>query len=124
VVQSARLTAAERPGPGVYVSRRALALFVTPELLRRARIAYRADALYEDLLALSVVLGASAAASGATVKAPEAQPVLTTAQFAAAAHIKPRAVRRACQEGRIHAIKRDRDWQIPLSELTRWEASH
>jgi hypothetical protein len=114
----------ERPGSGVYVSRRALALVITPELLRRARIAYRADALYEELLELSAVLSDLTAASGVVVGIPQAEPVLTTAQFASAANIKPRAVQRACLEGRILAVKRDRDWQIPLSELTGWEASH
>lgn len=107
----------------MYVSRRVLALVIAPELLRRARIAYRGDAVYRELTDLTEVLSGLTASTGVVVETPQAELTLTTAQFAAAAHIKPRAVRRACQEGRVRAVKRDRDWQIPLSELTRWEAS-
>jgi excisionase family DNA binding protein len=105
------------------VPRRVLALLIDPQRLRRARLTYRADELYEDLLNLSAALADPAADWPPPVKPPEAQPILTTTQFAASAHVDPETVRRACREGRIEATKRGRDWQIPPGELVRWMAA-
>lgn len=107
----------------VTVSVRALALVVSPDVLRRARIAYRADPLYQELLSLTVLLTA-ASGSKVAVQGPGCDAeYMTVNEYAAAAGITPRAVRLACRESRIRAVKRGRDWLIPPAELALREAS-
>jgi hypothetical protein len=117
----AELTAVVRsgPGPGIFIDRRVLALLITPDQLRRARVRYRSDdELYRGLFSLSVLLSGLTTSPGAVVS--QSLETLTTAEFAAAAHIGPEAVRQACRQRRIEAVKRNGDWQIGRSELVRW----
>lgn len=107
----------------VAISARALALVITPDVLRRARIVYRADPVYQELLSLTLVL-AAASGSKVAVQGPGGDAgYMTVNEYAEAARITPRAVRLACREGRIRAVKRGRDWLIPAGELATREAS-
>ena len=95
-------------GHGAIISGRALALVLTPATLRRARVAYRANRdVYEELLSLSaVVLGADTGTGVAIRDAAREAGLMTVTEYAEAAGVKARGVRRACQEGRLPAIKR------------------
>lgn len=112
------MTAPRRDCGHIEVTRRALALLADPGRLRRLRVTYRADPVYDELLAVSVaVLGASERTGMAIAIAPGDAGLMTSDEFAAAAGISRRAVQRACAEGRIRASKGSGVWLIPVAEL-------
>ena len=102
------------------ISGRALALITTPAMLRRARVAHRSDpGLYGELLSLSaVVLGAATGTQMAITAAAREAGLMTVSEYSAAEGRKPRAVRRACLEGRLPAVRRGPIWLIDPDALT------
>jgi hypothetical protein len=102
----------------VLIDSRALALLVTPAMLKRARWQWRGNPeLYRDLVTLSVLLAVASDSKIAIPSAARDAGYVTANEYAAAAGISANAVRLACRQGRIRAVKRGRDWQIPLAEL-------
>jgi hypothetical protein len=112
---------------GLTVGVRALALAVDLRRLRRLRIAYRADPdVYPELLRLTtaLILGAADGTKVAVTGGPgDCGGHLVTSEFAAAAGLSERAVRRACAERRLSAVKRGGHWWIDATALTMREVS-
>ena len=100
------------------ISARALALIVDGPRLRRLRVAYRADPVYPELLAVSAaVLGGADATNLAIAGGTRNAGYMSASEYAAAAGLTANAVRRACREGRIRAERRSGVWLIPVAEL-------
>jgi Transcriptional regulator, AbiEi antitoxin len=106
------------------ISARTLARITTPAALRRLRVAWCADdETHSELVAITAIVLACASASEVAIPAIARDAgLMTTTEYAAAAGITPQAVRLACSEGRIRAVKRG-VWLIPVSELVRRQAS-
>jgi hypothetical protein len=111
---------AASPADGnVVISGRALALLASPAALRRLRVRYRADPVYDDLVVISAIVLAAdghGIAIGGGGQDPE---YMTTAEFAASAGCSMRTVRRGCADGTIRAVRRSGVWLIPAGELAR-----
>jgi hypothetical protein len=109
----------------VTVSPAVLALLADAARLRRLRVAYRPDpVIYPELLQVSaIVLGAPERTSVAISFTSGDADHMTSTEFAVAAGLSPRAVQRACREGRLSAVKRAGVWLIPVAELARRAAA-
>lgn len=98
----------------------------TNRALRRLKVQYRSDP--HVYAALCAVDGALASSSERTKIAPQpATPhagLMTSQQFAKLAGLTVRAVQKACQQGRIRAIRVSGIWLIDAAELARWEGRH
>ena len=104
---------------GAVISGRALAVVITPALLRRARVAHRGNpALYGELLTVSAVVLGAATGTQVAIRAAAAEAgFMTVTETSAAVGLKPRAIRRACAEGRLPAIKRGPLWFVDPAGL-------
>ena len=108
----------------VTVSSRALMLITSPAMLRRARIACRADpAMYRDLQALTAVVLGYADVTKVAVDAPEADAWIMTDEAAARLRVKPAAVRRMLRERRLRGTKHGTVWLVDAADLTRLQTA-
>lgn len=114
------MTSPADPGCGhTVVSARALALVTSSGALRRLRALWRGNPeIYESLYAISVTLAFANESKIAIPAAARHAGFMTVTEYAAAASVTPQAVRLACRQGRIRAIKRAGVWLIPAAELT------
>ena len=102
----------------VVVSARALAMLASPAVLRRLRVAYRADPVYDELLTVSAAVLGYADVTKVAIGAAEADAWIMTDEAARRLGVKPAAVRRMLREGRLRGVKRGTVWLIDPAALT------
>jgi len=107
----------------VTISARALALITNPGLLRRARIAYRADPVYGELKTLSAAVLGYADATAIAITGPSADNWIMVNEAAKRLGVEPPAVRRALREGRLRGRKSGAVWLVDADDVNTRAAS-
>lgn len=90
--------------------------------MRRLRVRYRADPVYDDLVIISAIVLGRASTTRIAVAADDGNAWIMTTEAAQRLGVKPDTVRRMCREGRLHGTRRGRDWLIDPASVVRRQA--